>query len=273
MKYRLSFIIIGSVIFGILLSIAYINPFNEVITLSELILQLSGSRGTFCLANTLDELLGFTIRLLPCFVFLFYAGTDMYRFFCTASIYVFSRKSKRLNWYLKEILSILAIAFLYEFILLTVSILITICRYQVHIDEAGIVIFLIHLFAYSIWNATIAIVINLVALYLGSDLAFLICVSIQIFGIFLFKLIDLFESNKELSFILINSNFMAHLVLGWHSSHLTFLNDTLHSNYSGLYFINSMIVLIILFMVAIFWGGIIIKKHDFLNSNTEMWVM
>lgn len=45
-KNNYCFLILLAVAGGIFLSIMYVNPYNGSITLSELVLQLSGSRGT-----------------------------------------------------------------------------------------------------------------------------------------------------------------------------------------------------------------------------------
>ena len=77
---------------GSLLAFSYINPYNGQITLSELILQLSGSRGEFPLGfSSLPELLSFSSKLLPSFLFELYVGTSLYQHFFAASVYIFSR--------------------------------------------------------------------------------------------------------------------------------------------------------------------------------------
>ncbi len=87
---RLWFILLA-IPFGVWLSFAYINPYGGTITLSELVLQLSGARGTFALGLNLSELLDLTLRLVPMLVFQALAGTLMYQYYCTASVYVFSQ--------------------------------------------------------------------------------------------------------------------------------------------------------------------------------------
>ena len=91
---RLWFILLA-IPFGVWLSFAYINPYGGTITLSELVLQLSGARGTFALGLNLSELLDLTLRLVPMLVFQALAGTLMYQYYCTASVYVFSRIERR----------------------------------------------------------------------------------------------------------------------------------------------------------------------------------
>ena len=92
MKHKeITFLLLMGFCCGSLLAFTYINPYNGQITLSELILQLSGSRGEFSLGfSSLPELLSFSSKLLPTFLFELYVGTSLYQHFCTASVYIFS---------------------------------------------------------------------------------------------------------------------------------------------------------------------------------------
>ena len=82
MKHKeITFLLLMGFCCGSLLAFTYINPYNGQITLSELILQLSGSRGEFSLGfSSLPELLSFSSKLLPTFLFELYVGTSLYPF-------------------------------------------------------------------------------------------------------------------------------------------------------------------------------------------------
>ena len=110
---RLLFLLLA-IPFGVWLSFSYINPYGGSITLSELVLQLSGARGTFALDLNLNELLDFTLRLVPVLVFQALAGTLMYQYYCTASVYVFSRIERRTAWYRRELGALAVKAFAYH---------------------------------------------------------------------------------------------------------------------------------------------------------------
>lgn len=65
-----------AVLCGALLSLAFVNPHNGQITLAELVLQLSGSRGDLPLGTSLPELLSFSIKMAPYFLFELYIGVS-----------------------------------------------------------------------------------------------------------------------------------------------------------------------------------------------------
>lgn len=65
-----------AVLCGALLSLAFVNPHNGKITLAELVLQLSGSRGDLPLGTSLPELLSFSIKMAPYFLFELYIGVS-----------------------------------------------------------------------------------------------------------------------------------------------------------------------------------------------------
>lgn len=66
-----------AVLCGALLSLAFVNPHNGKITLAELVLQLSGSRGDLPLGTSLPELLSFSIKMAPYFLFELYIGVKL----------------------------------------------------------------------------------------------------------------------------------------------------------------------------------------------------
>ena len=102
LKRKLFLIPLLGLLFGAAAALAFVNPYSGAISLSELTLQLSGSRGEFQLGFGVVELVELTLRWVPMFVFEMYLGAELYRFFCTASVYIFSRTPRRLSWYAKE---------------------------------------------------------------------------------------------------------------------------------------------------------------------------
>ena len=83
-----------AVLGGCFLSITYVNPYHHTISLAELVLQLSGSRGNIPMGFSMNELLLLTMRMVPDYLMEMYLGTMLYKHFCTASVYVFSRYPK-----------------------------------------------------------------------------------------------------------------------------------------------------------------------------------
>lgn len=99
---RWIWILPASFLFGVWLSVTFVNPYDSSLTLSYLVFQLGGARGDILLEFNMLDLLEFSLRLVPNLVFQAYAGTAFYRHYCTASVYIFSRIPKRLIWYKRE---------------------------------------------------------------------------------------------------------------------------------------------------------------------------
>ena len=102
---KFSWILAVGAVLGAWLSVTYICPSDGRITLTQAILQLSGSRGIFALGTSFTELLGFSLRLIPILAFQALAGIRLYRHYCVASVYVFSRIPRRTSWYLRRPIS------------------------------------------------------------------------------------------------------------------------------------------------------------------------
>lgn len=246
------------------------NPYGGNIELSQLILQLSGSRGSFELGLSINELLGFTMRLTPSLLFEATVGTKFYQYYCTASVYIFSRIPERLTWYKKEIISIAQLAFLYHFILIFSCIFTAIIRCDIIMDKLGALLFVYHLAIFSMWTMAFSICVNLLSIKLGSSSAYLILSCVQVILISLFVTLNSIKDDHFLLSKLIRLNPVACLVLGWQKFRFPLVNSTILSSYEGLYLEDSLFFVFAGCIVIIILGAIIVMKHDLLISDEDV---
>lgn len=269
--------IIGiSVLGGAFLSFMYVNPFGGSITLSDTILQLSGSRGEFPLGTSATELMAFVMRMFPNYIFIMIFGTHLYNHFCTASVYVFTRQANRLVWYRKEVFQLLPYTFGFQVITAVSVVLITCCRYEVIWNPAGFLLLLLHVVLHSFWVFSLTLIMNLVAMKLGSNIAFLVVAAMQMACITLIGMMHIMERSTESMHVLnamILINPITRIIIGWHGSSNPMLSDALYSKYHVLFFSHSLVTLGIISLLAVALGGYVIKKHDLLVNDTELGVI
>lgn len=269
-KRKLLVILIMGLLFGAAEAVAYVNPYFGTISLSEIVFQLSGSRGNFELDFNINELLGLTIRLIPTFGFELYMGTALYHYFCTASIYVFSRTPSRLRWYMNEIAAQAILSFVCELALMVGTILVTLMRFQVEFDGVGLALCAYHIVLYTLWIYALTVLVNLLAILFGSSTSFALLAGAQLILITLLSLLRLCKDNTVLTAKLLRLNPIAHLVLGWHSSHVEVLDQVMQSPYNGLYLYSSMLLTASLCALTVLLGASVVKRYDLLISNSEM---
>ena len=244
------YVLLPAPLFGIWLSLVYINPYGGQITLSELVLQLSGSRGSFPLGLSLTDVLTFSLRLVPTFVF------ELYRHWCTASVYVFSRIPGRRGWYLRQASGLLLTAALYQALLLAAALCTALLRWEVLFDLRGALYLGFHFGIYTLWTAGAALLVNLIAIFTGSSAAFTGLTAVQL------VLISLFALFKEPVYELLRLNPMSCLVLGWQGNRL--LGDV-----TAMYMENSLIISAIMALAALVAGVVIVQRHDLIVSDME----
>lgn len=269
MKYGKLFL--AAIAGGVYLSFMHINPWGGVITLSEATLQLSGSRGTFALGFSPSELMSFIMCLFPALLFELYAGILLYRHFCTASIYVFSRYPRRVQWYLREAGSLGGMVCMFQLTLLAAVMVVTVIRWDLQIDSGGIALFVYHFLIQSLWTYIMALSVNLLAVYLGSSAAYAAVTCIQLACVVLFYVAyQAVRHSEGLSygrFLIWNP--MAHLVLAWHSSRIDAVGGFLDPEYMGADLSHSLILFFILGVAVTAAGAVIIKNHELLVSDSE----
>lgn len=255
---------------GSLLAFTYINPYNGQITLSELILQLSGSRGEFSLGfSSLPELLSFSSKLLPTFLFELYVGTSLYQHFCTASVYIFSRTPNRIAWYAKECIIIARFTLMYQVFLVAISVIVTCFRYNVIWTATGWGLLIIHIGIYSLWSFSMTLLVNILAILLGSGNAFMIIIVAQLICITCIRLLNSLESNGTLFFTVLNINPIAHLVIGWQYSSLRGLNEAIHAPWNVMSLSGTIFYLIAIAVLILVIGGHYVHKCDLIISDLE----
>jgi hypothetical protein len=261
MRYRQLFLI--AIASGIYLSVMYVNPYGGVALLSETVLQLSGSRGSFVLGFSYSELAAFGMRLFPGFIFELYAGIMLYRHFCTASIYVFSRYPHRVKWYMKEAGRLGGAVCIFHALLLATTLLTTALRYEWQIDHTGVVLLVYHFLIHSLWVYTMTILVNLLAIHFGSSTAYALVISAQLVCIVLLNVMDVLVERYDgrLSYEgIILWNPLAHLVLGWHNPTSSYMQVDLKF---------SLIVFFLLGIIITSIGAFVIKEYDLLVSDLE----
>ncbi len=270
MKYRLILTVGLALGGGILLAVAYVNPYDSKIALSELVLQLSGSRGEFPLGLSMPELVSLIMRMLPNYIFQIYFGTAFYRRFCTASIYVFSRYPKRLNWYYGEALSLIATISLYQIILLATVIMSTALRYRLQADEPGFYLLFCHFVLNTFWLYAMTLSINLLAIWLGSSRAFMIVLGFQVICITLLGCVSAIEKLfDEVAENVMIFNPISRLILGWQNSRNQAVNQVLHSPYPDIELRHSFLLIFAVGSAILLFGGILVRNHDLITSNSE----
>lgn len=276
-KYRNPTIYFLTILSGIFLSLAYINPYDGKITLSELALHLSGSRGEFALGLSAVELVRFAMCMTPAWILEIFLGISLYQHFCTASIYVFSRCTNREKWYWKEMFTIGCHVLFFHIFVLCITILTTLLRYPITFDSSGMLLLLYHLILHSLWNYSMIILINLLALKYGSNMAFLTIVISQTIGITLLGIVEVLENFFEITAqtkeLLLKLNPLSHMVLGWQQSFIIEINNIRSFICEGFYLENSLALLVIICIGVLLVGTKIVKKYDLLISDSEIGVL
>lgn len=270
-KNKIFPVLIAGILSGGILSIVFINPYDGRILVSEAILQLSGSSGTFPLTPAFKDLISFTIRMIPDYMFELCIGIELYRHFCTASVYVFSRTPNRSRWYIREVIEVAVAVFGYQIIKMFAAMSVTFLHYKIEPDHFGFFLLVFHIIVYSLWVFTVSLLINLISIKYGSNNAFIWIVGIQIFMTALLELVQIFESNLTLTKIFLNVNPIAHLVVGWHTGTIKELKNSLEVTYIRLDFKVTLVTMLAISIFSVIVGMYLVSQHEFLilNANEE----
>jgi len=258
-----------SALLGAFCCLFYINQ-SESVCFSDIILKFSFSEFVI----HISYLAIFSAWFLPLLVFQALFGTYIYRHFCSASVYYFSRCGHRVSWFIKEAVSLYPYTIIYLLIMLSTGTIIAGITNHLYFDKASLLILIYYLLVHSLWLYLTTLLINILAIKLSSGGAFIIVAGFQIFCIALFAYwgnnpnFGEYPLQEKYARIL-QFNPLSHLVIGWHSSRIDIVNEKI--NALGMQFdLNRSIVLFFLLSIVVISAGcLVVKKQDFIVTNIE----
>ena len=263
------YVAIGGVCGG-LLSLSRLNPYDGQITLQDLVLQLSGSRGDFVMELYYGAMVDFGFLMLPFFLYQFYGGIQLYCQFCVASVYVFSRTTNRVKWYFKELWGLCKGLLVLQVFLQGTTLLVAALRWEVMWTTEGWVLLGIHVLLFTLWTLTMALGVNLLALIWGSSAGFLVVFALQAGMLAALCTGAKLEPADPALGRLLFLDPISRLVLGWQSGGAFGLEDALPAVYGHVLTLSGSLLLVALMTVAVvILGLVVIQKKDILVSNLE----
>lgn len=254
MKYYLRFLWVG-VLSGIFCILGYALK-SQVLSLTDII-SLFGMREIECYVQFLSNIAYWYIPLL---FFQALYGTYVYRHFCTASVYFFSRYTKRTSWFFRESCALYFMGVIYLIMMLVAAITCSTLVSDVVFDVQSVKLFLFYIGIYSLYLFITAMGINIIAIIFNSNTGFLVVEGLNLFSITLFALVGNFFApegvvHEKYEWIL-RINPFYYLIFGM---------KTKESDY---------LVSLVLFMglAMIIWlvGCSVINKRDFIGGNKEV---
>ena len=257
---------------------------DETLSASEILLVLS-FQNALLFPDAIPESL---LRYLPFLLFQIVFGTMIYRRFCTASVYFFSRKTMRVKWFLPECGKLFLYALLYVFILVGASAGIVAVFGHLQFDSAFLPLFVYYLLIYALFLLFTTLGVNVLSILFTGSTAFLIVEGICLLNIAVYSILEpvsrkaagyetpafVRPGEVEPNFLsdwiwVIRPNFIANLNLYIHNKGFGVSQELIdrygldfNLNWSVLYFF------ILSVGVAIF-GCLVIQKHSFIEANQE----
>ncbi len=228
---------------------------------------------------------------LPMLVFHIIFGTYIYKKFCSASVYYFSRTENRTKWYLKETLMLYGMVICYLITFVGTGMIVAMVKKGIKYDSESIWIFLYYLIIYSLFLFSTTLAINLIAIKISSVIGFGVIEGCLLTGITLFVLlgdyvekqvllvteaIPSIETLQEIESSILSQyswllkiNPFAHLVFPIHSSQYDVVD--LAINQKGILFdLNeSVMYYAVLSAVVLTIGHYLIKNCEFLTNEKE----
>ena len=264
--------VIKSILIAVVLGIVYVGiglMKIDNIKMSEILLANTMSGVEF----NPQYISTFSFEYIPIFVFQILFATNIYKHFCSASIYFFSRNANRIKWYLKEVTNIYLNSIIFLTVICISEKLFIYMFTTIKIDDGAVIIAIYYIAIYSIYLLSTTLAINIVSILFGSNIGFAIVQGIVLLSVSIFFILGNYVKDNfitEKVKFLIKGNLIANLIFPFHSSKINSINNLINIksidfdlNYSILYYL-------IICIVVIVFGGYVVEKYEFIINNKEM---
>ena len=212
------------------------------------------------------NMLQLCMQMFPVIVFEIMFGVYLYRHFCTACVYYFSRQDNRVRWFKKECGKLLGYAFSYYIFCALFNIVVGMAMYHIPISgyHAEAIFYMVALpslytFIFTLW-------INVLSVVLGGQNAFTLMAGVQYLLTFAILLSERDLTLRHMGTWKLYLNPIANMVLEWHSDIASvgegILEDSFLSWYSLLYYI-------VFAISSTLVTTVLIRKQDISLENKE----
>ena len=205
-------------------------------------------------------------------------GTYLYRHFCSASVYYFSRCGNRVRWFLKEAGKLYSFTVLYLSILLGSGLLVMQVTGKLYWDAVTLPLLLYYFELESAWLFRLTLLVNVLAIKLSSSGGFILVGGFQLLCVGAFAMWhgggkDMDATVEQAAFMeqaqRMRFNPISHIILGWHSSKNSVLDSYVHQLGITFDFSWSVLLLLLLAVISLLVGCFIVKRQEFIIINRE----
>ncbi len=216
----------------------------------------------------------FIIYYFPMLIFQAIMGTYIYRHFCSASVYYFSRVQCRIRWYVREAATLFYMVVIYLIIVVAITAAIAALGGGVSITYDSVILFIYYIIIHSLWLYSFTLLINVLSVKCGSTNAFACNLGFQALCMLYFVVLKNYLEFSDVNniggrVVALKINPISHIVLHWHSSMFDSVNEKLNS-FAIDFDLNESVIVCLCIAVAIsVTSGIIIKNQELIVINRE----
>lgn len=254
MKYYLKFVLVG-IFCGFFCILGYAVR-NEKFLCSDIVLLFGMGEVNYFM----QYLSNIAYWFMPLLFFQIFFGTYLYRHFCSASIYYFSRYPQRIKWFIKEVICMYIFCIVYLIAMIVSGIISCTFISDVTFDIRAIEVLAFYVLIYSLYLFVTTIGINIVAILCNSNVGFMVVEGINMFFIATFAIVGEFFAPEGVILNeyewLLKVNPIYYLIFDSNKD----LND----------FYVSIIVYLIFAALVLCFGCFVINKHNFIETNKEI---
>lgn len=195
----------------------------------------------------------------------------IYRHFCIAGVYVFTRCENRVRWILKEIQKLFGFSVVYTVCIPAFGTVVACINNQIVIEKEDIYLYIYYILIYSMWLFFCSLLVNILSVKYSGMKGYSI---VAVTNCVLVALLSLWDNNRAFSLLetdidllqrnikLLKLNPISHLFISWHSSNNVVLNGKINALDIEFGLNGSVLLMVFISVLVAIISVIYIKKVD-----------
>jgi hypothetical protein len=262
--------VLAGVFWGVFNALNYLQSRGGSLNATDILLYFSFGEPQFEPA----DLIYILFNMLPVVLFQCLFGMLIYRHFCMAGIFYFTRCDNRIRWFLKEAGQLLMISFLYPAVYLLTGILTARITHTVQMDDAFLILLIYDLLIYGLWYFWSTLLINMIAIGFTSEVGFIVVEGIQtimVAALHFFKPLSTMSDPVQRQSLArwMPLDLISNLLIGWHSSNIPKVQERINCGKISFELNNSVWLMLLISAVVLAAGCVAVKRKEFIGRAGE----
>ena len=217
---------------------------------------------------TVSDMFNFLYKLLPLIVFEMLYSISLYKSFCVASVYVFTRQKNRGCWFIRQAFFLLGLACLFMALYLSGLLLGLFCKYGA-LPVAVFICAVWQWILFTLYAFLFTLMTNCLAILLGSHISMVSIYLLQFAAVCVLPLLNAGLADSSVVRLILILNPISNILIPWHDTVFPGIGQSVSVFGIPFPLWVSILYFLILLVFSITYGALLVRRIDIALEDKE----